>query len=131
MSLNNKVLLTGHLGKDPEIKQTPHGIKFANFTIATNDSYKDKDGNKKEVTDWHNLQFYGPIVDVISKYVKKGSKISIEGKLKNRSWEKDGVKQYTTYVQCTELLMHSSNSQNGEQESKPNKSEEEENDLPF
>lgn len=104
--LKNSVRLHGNLGKDPEVRTAQSGAKFANFSIATDDSYKDKNGDKKEVTDWHNVQFSGPIVEVIEQYLKKGSKVTLSGKLKTRSYDKDGQKIYTTYVQGSSLLMH-------------------------
>ncbi|RLD26272.1 MAG: single-stranded DNA-binding protein [Bacteroidetes bacterium] len=94
----NKVQLIGNLGKDPEIKEFENGNKVANFSIATSESYKNKSGERVTNTEWHNVTVFGNLVDIIEKYVKKGSKIYIEGKLKTRSWEKDGEKKYITEI---------------------------------
>jgi single-strand DNA-binding protein len=94
----NKVILLGHLGKDPEIRAMETGRRVANFTLATSETYKDKNGERVENTEWHNVVFWGPVTEVIEKYVKKGTQIYVEGKLRTRSYEKDGVKRYTTEI---------------------------------
>ena len=95
----NKVILVGNLGKDPEIRSIESGRKVASFTLATTESYKDKNGERVDSTEWHNISFWGPIADVIEKYLKKGSQIYVEGKLKTRSYEdKDKIKRYVTEV---------------------------------
>ena len=95
----NKVILLGHLGKDPEIRAMETGRKVANFTLATSETYKDKNGERVENTEWHNVVFWGPVTEVIEKYVKKGTQIYVEGKLRTRSYEtKEGVKKYTTEI---------------------------------
>lgn len=95
----NKVILVGRLGKDPEIRAFEGNRKVANFTLATNERYTDKSGNKQEITDWHNLAIWGAQAEIAEKFLKKGMLIYIEGRLKSRSWEdKDGVKKYTTEV---------------------------------
>lgn len=95
----NKVTLIGRLGKDPEIRAFEGNRKVANFTLATNERYTDKSGNKQEITDWHNLAIWGAQAEIAEKFLKKGMLIYIEGRLKSRSWEdKDGVKKYTTEV---------------------------------
>ena len=105
-ALRNTVQLIGRLGQDPEIVSFPDGNKLAKFTMATDDSYKDKDGNKVERTYWHNIVVRGGLVDIVEKYVSKGKEIAIEGKLTNRSWDdKDGKKQYITEIFCNELLL--------------------------
>lgn len=101
----NKIILLGRVGKDPEVKQFDNG-SIANFTIATDDSYKDKSGQKVERTDWHNISIGSPgLIDVVSKYVKKGDLIYVEGKIKTREVEKDGVKRYYTEVRVDTLKM--------------------------
>ena len=94
----NKVLLIGRLGQDPEIRHTKNGQAVASFSIATNESWRDKEGNQQERTDWHNCVAFGPTADkYIEPYVKKGTLVSIEGTLQTRSWDdKDGNKRYTT-----------------------------------
>jgi single-strand DNA-binding protein len=101
----NKVILLGRVGKDPEVKQFENG-SLANFTIATDDSYKDKSGQKVERTDWHNIVVGSSgLVEVVSKYVKKGDLLYVEGKIKTREVEKDGVKRYFTEVRVETLKM--------------------------
>ena len=105
-TLRNKVQLIGNLGNDPEIINLESGKKLAKFSIATNESYKNAQGEKITDTQWHNVVAWGKTADVIEKYVVKGKEIAIEGKLTTRSWEdKEGVKRYTTEVVCNELLM--------------------------
>src|SRR5436190_23608091 len=91
----NKVILVGNLGKDPEVKTLESGRKVATFTLATTESYKDKNGEKVDSTEWHNIAFWGPVADVIEKYLKKGNQIYMEGKIRSRSYEdKEKVKRY-------------------------------------
>lgn len=105
-TLRNKVQLIGNLGNDPEIITLESGKKLAKFSLATNETYKDANGQKQTKTDWHNLVAWGKTADVIEKYVTKGKEVAIEGKLTTRTWEdKDGIKRYITEVVCNELLM--------------------------
>ncbi|AUC82792.1 single-stranded DNA-binding protein [Lacinutrix sp. Bg11-31] len=105
-TLRNKVQLIGNLGKDPEIVNLESGKKLAKFTLATNESYKNAQGEKITDTQWHQIVAWGKTADVIEKYVTKGKEVAIDGKLTTRSWEdKDGIKRYTTEVVCNELLM--------------------------
>ena len=105
-ALRNKVQLIGRLGQDPEIVSFDDGNKMAKFSIATDDSYKDKQGQKVERTQWHNVVVRGGLVNVVENYVTKGQEIAVEGKLSNRSWDdKDGGKRYITEVVCNELLL--------------------------
>ena len=105
-ALKNKVQLIGRLGQDPEIVTFNDGNKMAKFSLATDDSYKDKNGNKVERTYWHNIVVKNGLVKVVEEYVTKGQEIAIEGKLTNRTWEdKEGNKRYVTEVICNELLM--------------------------
>jgi len=105
-ALRNKVQLIGRLGQDPEIVTFANGNQIAKFSMATDDSYKDKDGKKVERTYWHNVVVNGGLVKIVESYVSKGQEIAIEGKLTNRSWEdKEGNKHYITEVICRELLM--------------------------
>ncbi len=96
----NKVILVGNLGADPEVKSMQSGDEVCNLSIATSESWNDKaSGERKEKTHWHRVVIFNPnLVKVAKNYLKKGSKVYIEGALENRSWEKDGVKQYTTEV---------------------------------
>jgi single-strand DNA-binding protein len=105
-ALKNKVQLIGHLGNDPEIINLESGKTLAKFSIATNESYKNAQGEKVENTYWHNIVAWGKTAQIVEKFVSKGKEVAIEGKLTTRSWEdKDGMKRYTTEVVCNELLM--------------------------
>jgi single-strand DNA-binding protein len=103
----NKVILLGNVGKDPEIRALPSGVKVATLTLATSDSYKDKSGEWKEKTEWHTLVGYARIADVIEKYVQKGSKLYVEGKSETHSWEdsRSGEKKYQVQVKIEELIL--------------------------
>ena len=94
----NKVILIGNLGKDPECKVLESGQMVANFPVATTEKWKDKNGNPQEATEWHNCQAWGKGAEIIEKYLKKGSKVFIEGKIKTRSYEKDGQTRYATEI---------------------------------
>ena len=105
-ALKNKVQLIGRLGQDPEIINFTDGNKMAKFSLATDDSYKDKNGEKVERAQWHNIVVRGGLVNVVENYVEKGKEIAIEGKLSSRSYEdKDGITRYITEVICNELLL--------------------------
>ncbi|HET8837643.1 MAG TPA: single-stranded DNA-binding protein [Flavobacteriaceae bacterium] len=105
-TLRNKVQLIGHVGNDPKITSFESGRKMANFSIATNDSYKNSKGEKVEDTQWHNIVVWGKTADIVENYVSKGKEIGIEGKLTSRSYEtKEGEKRYITEVVCSELLL--------------------------
>lgn len=90
----NKVILVGHVGKDPEVKHLENGTSYARFTLATSESYKGKDGNKVTNTEWHNIVVWRGLADVAEKYVKKGNKLYIEGKISSRTYEQDGATKY-------------------------------------
>jgi single-strand DNA-binding protein len=105
-TLKNKVQLIGNLGQNPEVKELTGGKKVAKFSLATNETYKNKAGEKITDTQWHNLVAWGKTAEIIEKYVKKGSEIAIEGKLLNRNYtDKDGVKRFVTEIQVSELVM--------------------------
>lgn len=109
MSGVNKVILVGRLGKDPEVRSLESGVSVANFTVATSETYRDRTtGEKKEITDWHNVVLWRGLAEVAQKYLHKGDLVYIEGKLKTRSWEKDGVTRYTTEVVADNMTMLSS-----------------------
>lgn len=102
----NKVQLIGNLGRDPEIRYTPSGVAVANFSIATSETWTDKNTQEKKTkTEWHRIVFWGRQAEVIGEYLSKGRQIYVEGKLQTRDWEKDGVKRYTTEVVGREFLM--------------------------
>jgi len=119
----NKTILLGNVGKDPEIKSTNGGTLVASFTLATADRYKDKQGEWQEQTEWHNLVAYARGAEIIRDYVKKGSKLYVEGKIKTRSWEdKDsGKKVYRTEIIVGDISLLSSNDGNGKQSSGDNR----------
>lgn len=110
----NKVILIGNVGKDPEVRHLENGSVVANFPIATSEVYTDKNtGQKVENTDWHDIVVWRGLAEVVEKYVKKGHKVYIEGKLKKRSWQdKDNNTRYTTEVVADEMTMLSRPSSN-------------------
>lgn len=102
----NKVILVGHLGKDPEVRHLDGNNTVANFPLATSESYTTRDGNKVEQTEWHNIVLWRKLAEIAEKYVKKGSLVFIEGRLRTRSWDdKDGNKRYTTEVIASSMQM--------------------------
>ena len=106
MSGVNKVILVGRLGKEPEVRNLDNGATVANFTVATSESYKDKTtGDKKEITEWHNIVLWRGLAEIAQKYLHKGDMVYIEGKLRTRSWEKEGVTRYTTEVIADNMTM--------------------------
>lgn len=101
----NRVTLIGNVGKDPEIR-TAGDNNVANFSLATSETYKDKSGNKQTNTEWHNITIWGKLADVVEKYVKKGDRLFLEGKISYRSYDdKDGVKRYVTDIVCNSMTM--------------------------
>lgn len=103
----NKVILIGNLGRDPEVRHLENGAVVANFSIATSESYTDRNtGQRVENTDWHNIVLWRGLAEIAEKYLKKGQKVYIEGKLKTRSWQdKDGSTRYTTEVLGDQMTM--------------------------
>lgn len=106
MSGVNKVILVGHLGKDPESAATKGGIMISNFSVATSETYKDKEGNKQEKTEWHRIVAFGKLAEICNEYLCKGKQVYLEGKLQTRSWEDDkGNKRYATEIVCFQMQM--------------------------
>jgi len=103
----NKVILVGNLGKDPELKHTSGGTAVAKFTLATNDRFKDKDGNWQDRTEWHNITCWARLAEIASEYLKKGRTVYIEGSLRTDSWDdkQSGQKRYQTYVNASDLVL--------------------------
>ena len=102
----NKVILVGNLGNDPEVRYMPNGNAVANISLATSDSWKDKtSGEQQEKTEWHRVVFFNRLAEIVEQYVKKGSKLYVEGRLQTRSWEQDGVKRYSTEIVANEMQM--------------------------
>ena len=111
----NKVILVGNLGSDPEVKTTPSGVPVANFSLATSESWTDKNtGEKQEKAEWHRLVLWRKLAEIAGQYLKKGAKIYVEGKLETRSWEdKEGQRRYTTEVVVHQLEMLGGDRQEG------------------
>jgi single-strand DNA-binding protein len=102
----NKVILVGNLGRDPETRYMPSGGAVTNVSIATSKGWKDRDsGEQKERTEWHRIVFFNKLAEIAGEYLKRGSKVYIEGELRTRDWEKDGQKHYTTEVVASEMQM--------------------------
>lgn len=105
-SIKNKVQLIGNLGQDPELKELDDNKKVVNFSIATNETFKNTQGDKETKTQWHNVVAWNKTAEIISKYASKGSQLAIEGKLISRSYDdKEGNKKYITEVLCHEVLL--------------------------
>ena len=102
----NKVILIGNCGNDPETRYLPSGGAVTNLTLATSEGWKDKQtGEKQERTEWHRVVFFNRLGEIAGEYLKKGSKVYVEGSLRTRQWEKDGVKRYTTEIVASEMQM--------------------------
>lgn len=115
MSGVNKVILVGHLGKDPEIRTFEGGTKKASFSLATSEYRKDKDGNRVEMTEWHNIICWRNLAENAEKYLVKGKQIYLEGKIRTRSWEDNGAKRYITEIEASTFTMLGSKSDETEQ----------------
>ena len=94
----NKVILIGNLGRDPEIHTFDNGVKKASFSLATSESYKNKEGNRVDQTEWHNIVLWRGLAEIAEKYLNKGGQIYLEGKIRTRSYETDGIKKYVTEI---------------------------------
>ncbi|RCK77469.1 MAG: Single-stranded DNA-binding protein [Ignavibacteriae bacterium] len=136
----NKVMLIGNLGKDPELRYSANGLAVASFSIATNESTKDVDGNLQERTEWHNVIAFGKLAQICNDYLKKGQKVYIEGSIRTRSYDdKNGIKRYVTEIFANDLIMlsagkgveESATDTNVVSEPKPEIDTQPEDDLPF
>lgn len=105
MAAINKVLLIGNVGKDPEIKTLEGGNKYANITLATSFTYTDRNGQKREETEWHTVVTYGKLSDVVEKFIRKGSLLFVDGRLHTRSWDENGKTRYRTEVIANGIQM--------------------------
>ena len=105
MASLNKVLLIGNVGKDPEIKTFASGNKVAQITLATSERYKDRNGEQKEDTEWHSVQAFGKLADVVERFVHKGSLLYLDGKIRTRSYEADGRTMYRTEILADHIQM--------------------------
>ncbi len=130
----NKVILVGNLGKDPEVRYLDNGVAVANFSLATTETYKNKEGTRVSQTEWHNIVLWRGLAEIAEKYLKKGSAVYIEGKIKNRKWEdKEGNTRYNTEILGDNMTMlggkplQESGTVNSEIKSSSDKAD----DLPF
>ena len=139
----NKVILVGIVGRDPEVRHLDKGVAVARFSLATTENYTSKTGEKVSNTEWHNIVLWRGLAEVAEKYVKKGSQLYIEGRLRTKTYEKDGVKHYTTEINADTMQLlgkREGQTENGSQPvpaesvqsvSEPDFSQPEEDDLPF
>jgi len=136
----NKVVLIGHVGQDPEVRHLDSGVAVTSFNLATNESYKDKNGEKVTQTEWHRVVLWRGLAEVAEKYVKKGELLYIEGRIRTRAWDdKDGNKRYTTEIVADEMKMLGKKSEQGSSDPKESQTQNEDvipeshdnDDLPF
>jgi single-strand DNA-binding protein len=133
----NKVMLIGNLGKDPELRYTSSGVAVATFSVATNESWRDPDGNMQERTQWHNIVAWRKLAEICGEYLKKGSKVYLEGRIQYRTYDdKNGVKRFVTEVVLEDMVMLDSKSAGPSAEMPPPAGREEppadkSDDLPF
>ena len=126
----NKVVLVGHLGADPESRFTPSGVAVTTFNMATNESWKNKEGEYEDRTEWHRIVLYGKAAETASKYMKKGQLTYVEGRIRTRSWEdKEGMTRYTTEVLGDRFTMLGRKGEN--QSAAPVEASGDDDDLPF
>ena len=118
MASVNKVIIVGNLGKDPETRYAPSGDAVTNIVVATTETWKDKaSGEKREATEWHRVVFFGKLAEIAGQYLKKGSQVYLEGKLKTRKWQdKDGQDRFTTEINAEEMKMLGSKGDGQQQE---------------
>ncbi len=136
----NKVILIGNLGRDPDIRQLENGTKVASFSLATTESYKNKEGNRVDQTEWHNIVLWRGLAEIAEKYLHKGSTIYLEGKIRTRTWDdKEGNKRYTTEIIGDNMTMiggkkdsdNTTNSNTPPPEQTESNPSQEADDLPF
>lgn len=139
----NKVILVGNVGRDPEIRHLDKGVAVARFSLATTENYTSKTGEKVSNTEWHNVVAWRGLAEVVEKYVKKGSQLYIEGRLRTRDYDKDGVKHYATEINADTLQLlgrregqaeavgQPMQTESVQSVSEPDFSQPEEDDLPF
>jgi len=118
MASVNKVILVGNLGADPEVRYLPSGDAVANIRLATTDRYKDKaSGEMKEATEWHRVSFFGRLAEIVSEYLKKGSSVYIEGRIRTRKWQaQDGTDRYSTEIVAEQMQMLGGRGGSGQRE---------------
>jgi single-strand DNA-binding protein len=136
MSGVNKVILVGNLGKDPEVRYLDSGVAVANFSLATTENYKNKEGERVSQTEWHNIVFWRGLAEVAEKYLKKGDSVYVEGKIRTRKWEdKEGNTRYSTEILADNMTMlgkkNSKETLNQELSSNEKLESNDQDDLPF
>lgn len=129
----NNVILVGHLGRDPESKSTPSGSSVANISVATSEAWRDKtSGELQERTEWHRVVFFGKLAEVVVQYLRKGSKVYVEGRLQTRKWQdQNGQDRYTTEIVAGAMQMLDSKGQGQQSNTGPFPEESFDDDLPF
>jgi len=137
----NRVILVGNLGKDPDVITFENGVKKATFSLATTESYKNKEGNRVDQTEWHNIVLWRGLAEIAERYLRKGNQIYLEGKLRTRSYEQEGVKKYITEILGDNMTMLGSRRETTEEsdsaqatqapQSKENDLQVPDDDLPF
>ena len=134
MASVNKVIVLGNLGKDPEVRHLPNGDAVCNFSLATTESWKDKDGNKQDKTEWHNVVIFRKLAEIAGEYLKKGRPVYIEGRLQTRKWQdKEGKDRYTTEIVADQMQMLGSRDEAKEVAKAPTPAnfDDMESDIPF
>ncbi len=137
MSGVNKVILIGNLGKDPEVRYLDSGVAVANFSLATTENYRNKEGERVSQTEWHNVVLWRGLAEIAEKYLKKGSSVYIEGRIRNRKWEdKEGNTRYNNEILADNMTMLGGRSNDSSQDIGSNQNtsksaDSSENDLPF
>lgn len=130
--MKNKVILIGRLGKDPELRELQSGQKVTSFNLATSESYKDKEGNKVEETEWHTITGWGKLAEIMNTYLKKGDRVYIEGKIKTKKVEKEGQEaKYYTSITAREMIMLGDKKDGDSSSSKSSAAVSDDDDLPF
>lgn len=134
MASVNKVIVLGNLGKDPDLRHLPNGDAVCNFSLATTESWKDKEGNKQDKTEWHNVVIFRKLAEIAGEYLKKGRPVYIEGRLQTRKWQdKDGKDRYTTEIVADQMQMLGSRDEAKEvsKTTAPANFDDMESDIPF
>jgi single-strand DNA-binding protein len=134
MASVNKVIVLGNLGKDPDLRHLPNGDAVCNFSLATTESWKDKEGNKQDKTEWHNVVIFRKLAEIAGEYLKKGRPVYIEGRLQTRKWQdKEGKDRYTTEIVADQMQMLGSRDEAKEvaKTSTPANFDDMESDIPF
>lgn len=114
MASLNKIIIIGHLGRDPESRYMPSGEQVTSISVATTESWKDKSGNKQEQTEWHRISFFGKLAEIAGQYLKKGSQVYVEGRIRTRKYtDRDGIERYATEIIGDRMQMLGSKQDNG------------------